>query len=94
MRRFRFTIPIAMVLAGIAIARAAEIDVPPPAAPKELSVHVNQPSCVRWTDDCVNCARGANGEAPVCSNIGTACQPKAIRCIEADAPKGEPQKKD
>ena len=33
------------------------------------------PNCSRWTDDCVNCSRGAAG-APICSNIGFACQPK------------------
>jgi hypothetical protein len=74
-------------------ARAAEIEIPPPGKPKELSVYANQPNCQRWTDDCVNCARGTNGEAPACSNTGIACQPKAIRCTAADIPQGEPQKK-
>ncbi|MDO8978665.1 MAG: hypothetical protein Q7V17_05470 [Afipia sp.] len=84
-----------LLLVGMAAsgAYAAEIDIPPPGKPKELSVYVNQPNCQRWTDECVNCARGANGEAPTCSNIGVACQPKAIRCIGADIPQGEPQKK-
>lgn len=67
-------------------ANAAEIDIPPLAKAKELSVHVNQPNCARWTDECVNCARGADGAAPICSNIGFACQPKSIRCIGADTP--------
>ena len=84
-----------LLLAGIAAsgAHAAEIDIPPPGKPKELSVYVNQPNCLRWTDECVNCTRGATGEAPTCSNIGFACQPKAVRCIGADIPQSEPQKK-
>jgi hypothetical protein len=36
--------------------------------------------------------RGAAGEAPVCSNIGFACQPKAIRCL-SPTPRGESQTK-
>lgn len=73
-------------------ARAAELDVPPPAKPKELSVYVNQPNCTRWTDECVTCMRGDEGKGPACSNIGIACQPKAIRCI-GSAPPNEPEKK-
>ena len=84
---------------------AAELPVPPRAEPqetlrdkpdgtsRELSVYVNQPNCSRWTDDCVNCTRGADGEAPTCSNIGFACQPKAIRCVGLDVPQGEPPTK-
>ena len=95
MQRSRLTM---LMLAGLLIcaatgARAAEIEIPPPGKPKELSVHVNQPNCSRWTDDCVNCTRGAKGEAPACSNIGFACQPKAIRCIAAAVPRSEPPKK-
>jgi hypothetical protein len=82
-----------MVVIAATGARAAEIDIPPPGKPRELSVYVNQPNCQRWTDDCVNCARGANGEAPACSNIGFACQPKAIRCTAVDISQGEPQRK-
>jgi len=93
MQRFRLTAAIIAALLIATAARAAEIDIPPPAKPKELSVHVNQPNCMRWTDECVNCTRGANGEAPTCSNIGLACQPKAIRCTAAEIPQGEPQKK-
>jgi hypothetical protein len=84
---------MAMTFAVATGARAAEIEIPPPVKPKELSVHVNQPNCSRWTDECVNCTRGADGQAPTCSNIGVACQPKAIRCIGAEIPQSEPQKK-
>jgi len=44
------------------------------------------PNCRQWTDDCANCSRSTEGEAPVCSNTGIACQPKAIRCLSPDAP--------
>ncbi len=93
MRRSYVTMLVLAVLLIATGARAAEIDIPPPAKPKELSVHVNQPNCARWTDECVNCTRGADGQAPTCSNIGFACQPKAIRCIGAEIPQSEPQKK-
>ena len=68
-------------------AMAAELAIPsrkPP--PADFSVQQGPPNCARWTDECVNCARGATaGEASVCSNIGFACQPKAIRCLNAAA---------
>jgi len=92
MPRFRLILlAFAVALAAFG-ARAAELDIPPPGKPKELSVHVNQPNCMRWTDECVNCTRGVDGKGPACSNIGFACQPKAIRCI-GDMPKNEPDKK-
>lgn len=95
MGRFYFPLMTALALASIAAigAHAAELDIPPPAKPKELSVHVNQPNCTRWTDECVNCTRRTDGQAPTCSNIGFACQPKAIRCLGAELPQSEPQKK-
>jgi hypothetical protein len=37
-------------------------------------------TCDRWTDDCRSCSRQADQYS--CSNIGIACQPKEIRCIE------------
>lgn len=86
MQRSRLTMLILAVELAAAGARAAEIEIPPPGKPKELSVYVNQPNCTRWTDECVNCTRGADGKGPSCSNIGFACQPKAIRCIGADVP--------
>jgi hypothetical protein len=93
MPRSHLTMLVLAAMLAATGARAAEIGIPPPGQPKELSVYVNQPNCQRWTDDCVNCTRGANGEAPACSNIGPVCQPKAIRCIGADLPQGEPEKK-
>ena len=88
-RLILLTLAAALAATG---ARAAELEIPPPGKPKELSIYVNQPNCTRWTDECVSCTRGDDGRAPVCSNIGFACQPKAIRCI-GELPQSEPQKK-
>lgn len=61
---------------------AAELAIPSRKPPADVSMQKGPPNCTRWTDECVNCARGATaGDAPVCSNIGLACQPKAIRCL-------------
>jgi hypothetical protein len=88
MRQPGFALALLMLsgLAGAA-ANAAEIEIPPPRPPENISMHKGPPNCSRWTDECVNCARGADGEAPVCSNIGIACQPKAIRCLSPAAAK-------
>jgi hypothetical protein len=68
--------------------RTAELEIPPPpGAPEEVSMQKGPPNCNRWTDECVTCTRGADGEAPSCSNIGIACQPKAIRCTGSDPAK-------
>ena len=66
--------------------RTAELDIPPRPPADNFSMQKGPPNCSRWTDGCVNCTRDAGGEAPVCSNIGVACQPKAIRCLDP-APK-------
>lgn len=42
-------------------------------------------TCVEWTDSCLTCRRGENGE-PQCPNIGIACQPKAIVCLKRSEP--------
>ena len=88
-RLILLTLAAALAATGV---RAAELEIPPPGKPKELSVYVNQPNCMRWTDECVTCTGGVDGKGPTCSNIGIACQPKAIRCI-GDAPQTEPEKK-
>ena len=65
---------------------AAELAIPPRLVPRDLprgfSLQTGPPNYSRWTDECVNCVRGANGETPLCSNVGIACQPKAIRCLD------------
>jgi hypothetical protein len=81
----------AFLAAGVSF--AAELEIPPRTAPEDISVHKGPPNCGRWTDECVNCSRGAADEAPVCSNIGFACQPKAVRCLSPAVPHSEPRKK-
>jgi hypothetical protein len=46
-------------------------------------------TCLRWTDGCRTCSRGAAGES-ICSNIGIACQPAEVKCV---AQKDEPPQK-
>jgi hypothetical protein len=79
----RLGVALAIVTAGTHAVAAAELAIPPRIAPKDISVQTGPPNCARWTDDCVSCTRGAKGESAVCSNIGFACQPKALRCLGA-----------
>ena len=81
----------ALLAAGVSF--AADLEIPPRTAPEDISVHKGPPNCSRWTDECVNCSRGAEGYAPVCSNIGFACQPKPVRCLGPGVPRSDPQKK-
>ena len=74
---------LTIVMAGCHAVAAAELAIPPRIVPKDVSIQGGPPNCARWTDECVSCTRGAKGEAAVCSNIGFACQPKAIRCLAA-----------
>jgi hypothetical protein len=71
---------IALMLLGSGAVIAADLEIVPRKAVPEVSVHQGPPNCSRWTDDCVNCSRGTDGGA-VCSNIGFACQPQAVRCL-------------
>lgn len=68
-------------------AMAAELPVP---SADDISVQgygEKNKTCQEWTDGCRTCSRPESGEA-VCSNIGIACQPKAITCAKrADPPK-------
>jgi hypothetical protein len=87
MRHFGLMIALLTISAVAGTATlAAEIELPPRKAPENVSMQKGPPNCSRWTDDCVNCARSSEGEAPLCSNIGVACQPKAIRCLSPEAP--------
>ena len=77
---------IAVMTIATETALAADLAIPPRKPPADVSLQKGPPNCARWTDECVNCARGAAAsEAPVCSNIGFACQPKAIRCLAPEA---------
>jgi hypothetical protein len=87
MRRFGLMVALVTIAAAAGTAAlAAELDIPPRPAPANVSMQQGPPNCSRWTDDCVNCARSTEGEAPLCSNIGVACQPKAIRCLSPAVP--------
>lgn len=79
----RLAFALTIVIAGYDAAVAADLPVPPRVVPKNVSVQSGPPHCNRWTDDCVNCTRGTGGASPTCSNIGFACQPKSIRCLDA-----------
>jgi hypothetical protein len=82
MRRIDLAIAImTMVLLGSSAVFAADLQIVPRKPAREISVHQGPPNCSRWTDQCVNCSRQAEGDAPVCSNIGFACQPQAVRCL-------------
>lgn len=72
---------------------AADLEIAPRLAPEDISVHKGPPNCSRWTDSCVNCSREAADQAPVCSNIGFACQPKPVRCLSRVGPKGQSEKR-
>jgi len=87
MRHFGFAVALLTItgLAGAA-APAAEIELPRRTAPENVSIQRGPPNCSRWTDDCVNCSREGKDTPPACSNIGVACQPKAVRCLSAGAP--------
>ena len=91
MRRFHLAmITVAAVLLGAGAGVAADLEIPTPPAP-DVSVHRGPPNCSQWTDECVNCSRGADGDA-VCSNIGIACQPRAVRCLRPLVPQHQPEK--
>lgn len=57
--------------------------------PKETSIHTGPSQCLRWTDGCVGCIRPAIGDKPACSNIGPACQPGPIQCLQAAPAEGD-----
>jgi hypothetical protein len=45
-------------------------------------------TCIRWTDKCRTCNRGASADI-VCSNIGIACQPAEVECLERQQSDGK-----
>ena len=88
MRHFALMVAL-LAIAGLtgSSVRTAELEIPPPKAAENSPIQKGPPNCSRWTDDCVNCTLGAEGEAAVCTNIGVACQPKAIRCVSSNGKK-------
>lgn len=81
---------IGVLLAGTAtLAEQAAPPVTPAAEPPSIQAYGDRDAtCQQWSDACRACGRGNDG-APVCSNIGIACQPKAVQCT---ARKDEPAK--
>jgi hypothetical protein len=54
---------------------------------KEIEKHLHNygnfdNTCIRWTDKCRNCSRSISGDDLVCSNIGIACEPAEIECLQ------------
>jgi hypothetical protein len=83
-----------MIFAASSPAHASDLNLTPPPEPaQDRPLRVDLPNCNRWTDDCVTCTREKDGEAPVCANIGIACQPKALRCLDGERPPDGQQNK-
>jgi hypothetical protein len=80
----------ACVLAALLLVGASAQQPPPqpPGSAEDASMHGYgdiDKTCQEWTDGCRTCRRSGAG-APVCPNIGIACQPKAITCERRDEP--------
>jgi len=57
---------------------AADIPLPSPALKMPIQRYGQHDKlCLVWSDGCVNCSREGG-----CSNIGIACQPKEITCMQ------------
>jgi len=86
-------IALAATIACVASLNAAASDLnltPPPEPAQDRPLRIDLPNCSRWTDDCVTCTRETKDGAPVCANIGIACQPKAVHCLDdASPPNGQ-----
>lgn len=70
----------AVLLGGSALLFSARAQVEPDKIPKP-EIHVNNygefdRTCARWSDSCRVCTRDG------CSNIGVACQPQEVTCLE------------
>jgi hypothetical protein len=96
MQRFHVAIWMLAIMLTASAAHADELLPLPPdqpaqtqsSGPKETSVHTGRPQCLRWTDGCVSCTRNDIKDKPACSNIGPACQPTEIRCIQSEPSPG------
>jgi hypothetical protein len=73
---------LAVIVALFVIGALARQPEPAKVAAEEASIYGygdSNKTCQEWTDGCRTCRRSDAGEA-VCSNIGIACQPKAVTC--------------
>jgi len=90
MQRFRVAMLVLAAVLAAGYAQADELLPLPPdrpaqpqsSEPKETSVHTGPPQCLRWSDNCVSCTRTDIKDKPACSNIGPACQPGPIQCMQ------------
>jgi hypothetical protein len=63
---------------GIRTGSAADLPQSSPASMMPIQRYGEQDKlCLVWSDGCVNCSREGG-----CSNIGIACQPKEITCVQ------------
>jgi hypothetical protein len=72
----------ALGLLGALLLSQASEEAKPPASGQQIQRHVHNygeidRSCLRWTDQCRICSRAGG-----CSNIGIACQPAEVECLE------------
>src|ERR1043166_718878 len=89
-----------VIAAGLLFAPATRAQESKPDAPAPTPESNEGPSifaygdvektCLMWTDGCRTCSRDPEG-APICSNLGIACQPKEIQCTSRQ--EGAPLKK-
>jgi hypothetical protein len=101
MQRFHVAIWMLAIMLTAPAAQADDLLPLPPdrpaqtqsSEPKETSVHTGPPQCLRWTDGCVSCTRNDIKDKPACSNIGPACQPAEIRCIQGEPSPSKPDGK-
>jgi hypothetical protein len=63
----------------------------PPVPPNDPAVQARLPGCAVWTDRCVTCSRTARGAS--CSNIGIACQPQQVECLQSEEEAKKPDAK-
>jgi hypothetical protein len=81
-RHFVLVGGLLLVLTTSGLAQAQSPSDPPknPGEPAVQSYGRDAKDCLAWTDGCVSCIRQQSGGDYSCSNIGIACQPKAIEC--------------
>jgi hypothetical protein len=88
MRHDRLAVALLALSVSATATPSAELEIPSLRGHDNIPIQKGLPNCSRWTDGCVNCSRENKDDQPVCSNIGIACQPKAIACLSrASAPK-------
>ena len=69
-----------LLAATIVVAEENTPPVTPPAGAPSIQAYGDRDkTCQQWIDGCRACGRGNDG-APVCSNIGIACQPASVQC--------------